>query len=410
MATDVIAFSVVTAGAGTNGAPPRGTIHIHDVLRGQLAIGTREASFPPPNDAPWYAIRGGGDAGLAAWKAEPRIGPSPGTALIAVVVPQPDGSLAVEPRAAWPDNDGRRAQVLWGARAAVTIITTPADDLDAFEAMDVDERRRSSGGWKRFPVRSCRLLDTFFMFATHSDLGVFGCAPEHFAGDPLTTCLWPRAQVVDVLPRLEMLVEANADATVGLLREHGGGLADPARIAAALRTGTWPESGDPAEEAAAFAYHLMHHARAAQADRMGVCWEYRGELRAQVSAAPTERTRELETAYARFRGATSDASAAARADLVARLATMAPPEIAAWALAHHAYLGAFLHRCVERGESDTAAAAVARAARAQWAEVRAGARAFVEDNLGKASIEVAIDQRVYRSYFGIDPETFERVE
>lgn len=366
MAEHIVAFTVTTIAPGTNGAPPRGTIDVRDVLRGSVTKGPHVATFPAPNDASWYAIRNGQEA---EWNAQRLDGPAVADDLIAMVTPQPDGSLLVEPRTVWPDNDGRRARAVWKARAAVTIITTEADDIDQFEALTAHERRERTGGWKRFPVRSGRLLDTFLMFATHVDLGVYQCETKQVDGDPLTTSLWPQEQVIDVLPTLVKLVETNATDTVHALHEHGGGTADVSRIAEALATGVWPENGDPAEETAAFAFHLLRYARTAEGDLYGVCWEWRGDLRAQVSDALTERTRALEATYARFR-----AGDATRDAVIESLSTMTRPEIEAWAFAHYAFLGAYVHESVERGDTPTAIVAE----RAQWAEVRAGTRALVE--------------------------------
>jgi hypothetical protein len=440
-AADVVAFVVVSVEPGTNGDPPRGQVRIVEVLRGELRKEVRAASFPPPSDASWYAIRQGEDAGLARWKSQPRSGPPSHAQLIAVVYPQPDGGLAVDPRACWPDHDGRRARILWGSNAAITIIISPADDPDAFEEMTPEDRRRRGGGWTRFPVRSGRLLDTFFMFATHTDLGVFACAGELDAGDRLATCLLDKVTLVGVLPTLARLVDARADDTARALWIHGGQTGDLGRIAEALRSGTWPSNDDPAEEAAAFAHHLLQHGRAAQELDMGVCWEYRGPLRAQVSPPPTDRMRALETLYAQIRhagmielhvdlwehGGAASASPQQRAamaaelaeasrqrlaartaleELVTRTRAEAPADVAAWALAHHAYLSLFLHDCAERGESDSVGASVATRERAEWGEVRAGARAFVDENLAY----VPIDAHRYRAHFGIDPRTLERVD
>ncbi len=84
----------------------------------------------------------------------------------------------------------------------------------------------------------------------------------------------------------------------------------------------------------------------------------------------------------------------------------APAEITAWADAHDAYLAAFLDDCVARGEPDGTAASVATRERAEWAEVRAGARAFVDENL----YYVTMNEPRYRRAFGIDPQTLERVD
>lgn len=66
----------------------------------------------------------------------------------------------------------------YGVDASITIISTFADDPDSFESMRLDERRQRSGGWKEFPLRSQRFLDTFLMAATGSDFGVFPSAQE----------------------------------------------------------------------------------------------------------------------------------------------------------------------------------------------------------------------------------------
>jgi len=158
-------------------------------------------------------------------------------------------------------------------------------------------------------------------------------------------------------------------------------------------------------------------------------------------AAPTERLRELETLLARIRNAgmvqlnydmwdqhgsqhaspeqraTMEAAlagstreqAAAKAELEALVATTraeAPGELAAWADAHDAYLAAFLQELVARGEPDGTAAFVATRERAEWAEVRAGARVFVDENL----FYVTDDANRYRRLFGVDPKTLERVD
>jgi cytidylate kinase len=150
-------------------------------------------------------------------------------------------------------------------------------------------------------------------------------------------------------------------------------------------------------------------------------------------APPTERVRELETLLARIRHAgmvqlnydmweqhgaahasaeqratmeadlaeASRARAAAIAALEALVAATRADELAAWADAHDAYLAAFL----DDGPDETAAD-VARRERAAWAEVRAGTRAFVDENL----FYVTEHAERYRRCFGIDPQTLERVD
>jgi hypothetical protein len=155
-----------------------------------------------------------------------------------------------------------------------------------------------------------------------------------------------------------------------------------------------------------------------------------------MATPPTDRTRQLETLLARIRHAgmiqlnydmwdqrgsahaspeqraTMDADLAeasrqriaaqtALEALVAATRADAPAEITLWADAKDAYLAAFLDDCLARGESDGTAASVATRERAEWAEVRAGTRAFVEENL----YYVTENTERYRRLFGIDPQT-----
>jgi hypothetical protein len=160
-----------------------------------------------------------------------------------------------------------------------------------------------------------------------------------------------------------------------------------------------------------------------------------------MATPPTTRTRELDTLLGKIREAanvmlnidmwdrwgSSTASDAERADKAADLATAtrdqdaaksalealvtrtraeAPHEIEAWADAHDAYLAAFVTDCTTKGEADGTAAFVAAQERAAWAEVRAGTRAFVDEN----AFYVTIDAGRYRELFGLDPSTLERVD
>ena len=100
-----------------------------------------------------------------------------------------------------------------------------------------------------------------------------------------------------------------------------------------------------------------------------------------------------------------NAAKAALEALVATTRAEAPAEIAAWADAHDTYLAAFVDDCVARGESGGAAASVAIRERAEWAEVRAGTRELVDENL----FYVTLDAERYRRLFGIDPQTLEHV-
>jgi hypothetical protein len=413
-ATTIIAFN---AGAIDSA---RGRIEVIDVLRGQLAEQTYDASYSPT-------------AAATVDKYRYRF------SFLGVAAPQPDGALAIDQ--CWLDNDLRRARIVWGTSACITIITCPGDDPDEFEQMSRPERRERSVGWKRFPLRSGKLLDTFLMFATHVDLGVFGCATDEDPdGEPFDTSFMPTSSIVETLPALAQWVEGDPDETARLLHVHGGSTGDLAQITQALRTGEWPTSTDPAEEAAAFAFNLLTYARYAKQSLMGVAWEIRGEVRAFLPPPPTNVTRELEKLYAKIRtarsglayydfwlhggagSATSEQAAqmeaefnenlrtttSTRATLEARIATLrseAPSELDAWAFAHYCYLSQFLHECAEKGESDSTAAKAATRERAEWAEFRAGTRSFV-DECGY----VRLNDFFYQQYFGIDMATQKDVE
>ncbi len=164
--------------------------------------------------------------------------------------------------------------------ATITIIGLRADDPDSFEEMSLERRREKSGGWNVFPVRSGRALDTFLMKATDSDFAVFGCGIKLVDDEGLSvrSNLITRGDVKRVIPNLEELVEKHPGRTARALVAHGGNRADVARVLDALGSDEWPESGDPAEEAAAFAHHLLKRARVAVCDFHGVCWEYRGTI------------------------------------------------------------------------------------------------------------------------------------
>ncbi len=155
-----------------------------------------------------------------------------------------------------------------------------------------------------------------------------------------------------------------------------------------------------------------------------------------MAAPPTDRVRELETLLAKiadaknmqvnydmwqshgaehasddyraemerdFAQSSIDMRAARTAldTLVAATRTEAPGELAAWVDAHDAYLAAFL----ADGEADGTGADVATKERAQWAEVRAGTRAYVDGN----GFYVTSNDERYRALFGIDRRTLERV-
>jgi hypothetical protein len=165
---------------------------------------------------------------------------------------------------------------------SITIITTEANDPDQFEDMPLEERRERSAGWKKLPLHSGKYLERFFMLATDSDFQLFasGERPVDAAGETVTTRVIMKSSIPEVLPGLIALVEQKPDATAELLKKHGGDTADLGRVHDGLATGTWPESGDPAEEAAAFAFHLLQFARIAEESRKGICFEYRGQVTA----------------------------------------------------------------------------------------------------------------------------------
>ena len=166
--------------------------------------------------------------------------------------------------------------------ATLTIIAIPAVDPDSFESMSPRNRKANSSGWKTFPLRSGRLVSTFFTKATQADLGVFGCEDRVHEGQPLqTSVVFQGTHLASVIKKLTALLRSKAK-TARALVAHGGGTADLARVTAALQTGTWPKNGDPAEEAAAFAHHLLNHARIAKQRGKGVCWEYHGKVKVKV--------------------------------------------------------------------------------------------------------------------------------
>lgn len=321
--------------------------------------------------------------------------------------------------------------------ATITFIVCDGADPDEFEAIDIEERRRNGGGWETFDVKSGVMLCTFLMGATHHDFGVFGAADEvDHAGEKVDTAVIFNEGLREVLPILERLVETERGVTVQALYVHGGCTGDMSRITEILRTGEWPTTGDAADEAAAFAFHLLAHGRTALAANLGVCWEYRGEIRALLTPPPTDRRRELETLYAQIRTATlavmafdmgygkgditpeeldaryKELSAAQQQQraaresldaLIARTRTDAPAELDAWAFAHYCYLSQFLHQRAERGDTTSADVLGATREREQWARFRAGTLPFVDDSF-------SIMTYFYRAYFGIDALTLERVD
>jgi hypothetical protein len=144
------------------------------------------------------------------------------------------------------------------------------------------------------------------------------------------------------------------------------------------------------------------HAQIRNAELVAVnidMWEHGGK----ASASPEQcAAKDAELAEAMQQ---NQAARTALEELVARTRAEAPSELAGWALAHHAYLSMFIDDCAARGELDSAAATTAMRQRAQWMEVRAGTRAIVDVDVA----HIPIDEARYRSHFGIDPRTLERV-
>lgn len=162
--------------------------------------------------------------------------------------------------------------------ATITIIATTVKEPDQFESMDTAERRHVSSGLKTFPARSGRYPDDVFLRATGVRLGIYECAPEYDAKGRLHTFAIDRQTLAKVLPDLVAAVEANAETTARAIVAECGGTSDVAKVKAALEANTWPEGEDPAEEAAAFAHHLLVYARIAVRSGAGICWEFRGEF------------------------------------------------------------------------------------------------------------------------------------
>lgn len=449
----VVVFEVLSIAPGTNGDPPRGQIRIDAVLRGNLECETRDAVFPPHH----AAFQESGKSDHAAWRAEPRVGPAVGTRLVAAVEVTYDRIVQVNGKACWSDDDARRARIYRGPTISIISVSMDGDEAkehgnphDAFEAIEVAERRNRSAGWVSFPLRSGRRLCTFLMDATSTDLSVLGCDEViDRAGWKVATALIADADIKQVLPRLEELVETNDAVTAYALVVHGGARNLDA-IADALSSGTWPTNGDPAEEAAAFARHLLTLMRIAKKTLMGVCWEYRGDVTVAPKAVarmpeggvtsepvlppPTQRMRELEKLLVTIRNACNNMvfnemweahgrehatpeyiaemeadvaeSSRNRARATTELAALVtatraecPHEIEAWVNAHQAYLSAFIADCVANGEGDSTGTMVANNEHVAWAEVRAGTRLFVDEN----AYYVTLNRERYIRLLGIDP-------
>jgi hypothetical protein len=158
---------------------------------------------------------------------------------------------------------------------SLTLIIVHVTDPVSFERLSLEDRRKNALAWKTFELRSGRFLDTFLMKATGTDLGVFSYE-ETFDGDgvPLTTCFIDEKTLPTDLPTLENFLGDETAAQLCTL----AGRADRARVKHALKSGEWPADGNPAEETAAFAFHLLESAKTAIRHKMGLCFEHRGNL------------------------------------------------------------------------------------------------------------------------------------
>lgn len=114
--------------------------------------------------------------------------------------------------------------------------------------------------------------------------------------------------------------------------------------------------------------------------------------------ASAEQCSAMDAAFANASRERENATSALQA-LVTATRAGAPAALTAWTDAHDAYLAAFLDDCAARGESEGTAAFVARSEREHWAEVRAGTRAFVDENV----FYVTMNAERYRELFDIDP-------
>jgi hypothetical protein len=141
----------------------------------------------------------------------------------------------------------------------------------------------------------------------------------------------------------------------------------------------------------------IRHARMAEAHHDQ--WEHGGS-----SSASSEQRAAMESELAAAVRTRTEATAALTA-LVAQTRASAPTEIEAWVAAHLAYLDAFLRECAVRGDHYDAYASIAKRERAEWADVRAGTRAFVDETY----LDPSLVPGLYGDLFGLDPRTFEDI-
>jgi hypothetical protein len=167
--------------------------------------------------------------------------------------------------------------------ATIVIIVTDVRSPKQFMAMSLEERRRSSIGWKAQPSRTGRHPDAVLVMATNISLDVLELELDEDpkTGEKVRSFMIDRKTIEGVVPRLDKLVNADRDATAKALIAKVGGEASPerlGRVTEALKAGTWPTNDDAAEEAAAFAKHVFGYGEAASLSGLGLCWEYRGDF------------------------------------------------------------------------------------------------------------------------------------
>jgi|GEM_PF-3435410 len=111
----VLVLEVRAVAVGTQGQPPRARVRILEVLfsDGKIALGgeERDAIFAPDGQGRFYAIRGGGDEGLAEWNAQPFASPASGAHVIVAADLCADGALDVWERSVRPDDPTERVRL-----------------------------------------------------------------------------------------------------------------------------------------------------------------------------------------------------------------------------------------------------------------------------------------------------------
>jgi hypothetical protein len=165
--------------------------------------------------------------------------------------------------------------------ASITILATEVEDRRQFEALELADRRRLGVSSHSYPSRSGRYPHRVLVQATGIDLGVYEFPPDeddYENGGTMQTFIIDGTTIEAVIPRLEAVVETNAEATARALVAMFGETTDLARVSAAMESGDWPEAKDGATEAAAFAKHFLMLARYGALSGHGICFEYRGEF------------------------------------------------------------------------------------------------------------------------------------